>query len=175
MQSFKDKSGLPWDIKFGVLLRRTIRQRVGVDIVALLATKTLKKLDEETELWVDIIWACVEKQANERSITMEQFFDDDNFDEDLLETVVDLCFDESVIYAPEKKRAMLRKTLSIYRQTGKRTIDTLMKHIDDIDESAAVDAMVSEIENSLQLRSIPGKTISLEALESPQTTEVSES
>jgi hypothetical protein len=158
MQSFKDKSNLNWDIKFSVYLRRTIRSRVGLDVLKLLAQETLKQLDDEPELVIDMIWACLESQAQGRNIDIETLFSDSHIDEELLETITDLLFDEAIEYAPEKKRATMRKILSIYRKTGKQTMNTLMKHIESIDEGSAVSEITSEIVNSLQLKSTNGKT-----------------
>lgn len=157
MQSFKDLTGQTWNFKFTVLLRRTIRTQCGIDIAGLIGQTVLKQISEEPERVVDMIWACIESKAIERGVDFETFFTE-RIDSDLLESVTDLMFDEAIEYAPKKNKASLLKLLTIYRQTGNRTIDTLMKNIESIDAEEETSKAVEEIENLLATKSTNGST-----------------
>lgn len=174
MQSFKDLQGQSWEIRLTVFLRSVIRKRAGVDVLALMSKETLLRLKEETELWIEIIWALVEKQANGRAIDIETFFTD-HIDERLLEEIIDLVYEESIEYAPEKKRPNMRKMLRMMKRTGTNAIEILTTHIKNIDEDAVVSEATATLERSLRTKSTDGSLSSLEASESVQTREASES
>ena len=157
MQSFKCREGMNWEFSFTVLLRRKIRKQVDIDILTLISKDTLTRLAEETDLWVDMIWIVVKSQANGRDIDFETFFTK-HIDEELLQKIADLFFDEVIEYAPPEKKTNLRKAVRILRRTGEETINNLMKHIESIDEDSVVAEMTQEIERSLVTKSTSGST-----------------
>lgn len=160
MQTFKDTTGRPWEIKFSVLIRMAVRSRCGVDIATMLKQDNLIKFGDEPELLAVTLWVCVEKQAEQRGVTHDEFFGE-LIDEEILDQCIELLFDEHIEYSPKKKRPHLRKLLTIYRTTGTAAMKASTQTIANISNDD-IERYGNEIAHLIHTKSTNGKMSSPE-------------
>lgn len=156
MQSFTDKTGDAWTIKFTVLTRMNVRARHDIDIAKMLRQDMLTRFADEPELLVAILWVCIEDQATARGLTLDDFLAT-RLDEETLEVATELLFDERVEYAPKKNKAALRKIVRTYRKSGTAMQTAWTKTIESISDDS-IDAAAREIEALAATKSPSGNS-----------------
>lgn len=113
-QHFEDKFGHLWKIDLTVGLLRDVKRKTGVDLLAALDdASSLRKLSDDIETLVNVIWLLVEDQAEafpgDKPLTDEEFGrrlngqSVDDATRALLEALVD--------FFPQSRRPILQKII----------------------------------------------------------------
>lgn len=73
--TFVDDQGRTWVVRLTVGLCRKINDRFSLDALNAWNGKFVTALAADSALLLDVLWLCVEQQANRDGVTQEQFFD----------------------------------------------------------------------------------------------------
>lgn len=165
MSHFVDRENQTWDVSIGLMVARSLKQRLDLNVNSIFQEETLSSLADDIDQVMDIIWVCVERQAEQRQISFDVFFGK-LMDSDTLEKAFDAFFDAVVEYLPEKKRPAAKKILETLRSVGNKTVDHALRMIDEIDVEQDSDKISRAIVNQLMIGQ--PSTSSVESSESTQ-------
>ncbi|RIK72136.1 MAG: hypothetical protein DCC68_26745 [Planctomycetota bacterium] len=128
MPSFKDTNGREWLVTLNVAQVKRVRERLGVNLADLQEGNLLTRLADPV-LLVDVLFVLVQPQADENSVTDEQFAA--SLGGDTLSAASTALLEALCDFFPLPTRLMLRKVLA---QTQARQADAVTKIETDGDE-----------------------------------------
>ena len=165
MSHFIDRDGRRWDVCVNLMTARKIKVETGINVRQLFSQETLELLSEDDAKVMDILWICVEAQADKREHNFEEFYTE-VMDSDLIEQALDRFFDAVVEFLPEEKRQPAKKLLSTLRKIGEKTTQRALLVIDDIDVDKDSERIANAIATNLMIG--PSSTNFAESSESTQ-------
>ncbi|RIK72124.1 MAG: hypothetical protein DCC68_26760 [Planctomycetota bacterium] len=121
MPSFKDTNGREWLVTLNVAQVKRVRERLGVNLADLQEGNLLTRLADPVTL-VDVLFVLVQPQADENSVTDEQFAA--SLGGDTLSSASTALLEALCDFFPQPTRLMLRKVLA---QTQARQADAVTK------------------------------------------------
>lgn len=121
MPSFKDTNGREWLVTLNVAQVKRVRERLGVNLADLQEGNLLVRLADPVTL-VDVLFVLVQPQADENSVTDEQFAA--SLGGDTLSAASTALLEALCDFFPQPTRLMLRKVLA---QTQARQADAVTK------------------------------------------------
>ena len=106
MHSFKDKLGRTWDVEGTFDGWERVHSRHGVNLFDI-ATEERQSLLQLANPFTrgQVLWTLVEKQAEARGITPEQFYA--GFDGDVIEQSFQALLDEMIFFSHQKAKKIL--------------------------------------------------------------------
>jgi hypothetical protein len=153
MRTFKDNEGREWQVRIDVNAVRSVRSELDVNLLALPDQEfaLLTRLTTDLVLLVDVLYVVCRKQAQDRSISDEEF--GRSMYGDCIQNAADALIRETIDFFPDaRRRAMLSKVID----KGKALGDLLMnkgmdqaQRLDEIDlETEATKMMKRLTENA---------------------------
>jgi hypothetical protein len=128
MPSFKDTNGREWLVTLNVAQVKRVRERLGLNLADLHQGNLLVRLADPVTL-VDVLFVLVQPQAEEASVTDEQFAS--ALGGDTLSSASTALLEALCDFFPQPTRLMLRKVLA---QTQTRQADAVTKIENEGDE-----------------------------------------
>lgn len=129
MKTFKDADGREWTITVDIGALRRIRDLTKVDLVELIGNNLALALDADPVLLVDVLWAAVKPQAEQRKISDEEF--GCSLRGEALDAALAALLEDLVDFFPERKRAMLRRALAWVKKTQTEALGIVGSFLDD--------------------------------------------
>lgn len=128
MSSFSDNSGNKWTLRLTVYEAKLLRETLGVDVFNV--EDLLNKIYEPVTL-VDCLYLICKKQADERSVTDEEF--GTLFNGDTIEQATKCFLDVLVNFTPASKRETLTLALNKVEKVISLTQETAVKAVAAVD------------------------------------------
>jgi hypothetical protein len=112
MAQFTDDKGICWNLRIAVNEMRKLKD-AGVNIMSPDGGGIMALADDPVLLF-DAIWVLIERQAIERGISQQQFYDD--MTGDVIEVATNAMLDAIIDFFPQARRAVLQKSLQKSRE-----------------------------------------------------------
>ena len=132
MKTFKDNAGRTWTIALNVTTQRRIRDLAQVNVLEILGDErpTLyERLQSDTILLCDVLYAACQPQAEKEGVTDEQF--GEALAGDAIDHATKALLDEIVDFSPSPRdRANLRKVIDALDQGMEKTRDLIKARLD---------------------------------------------
>ena len=124
MRTFQDTAGKTWTLSLNIVTAKKIRDALAVDFFDDDIGETVGKIASNPILLADVLWVCVEEQANKEGVSDEDF--GRALGGDVISHATDSFLDELVDFYPEKKRQLLSTMLQKLRTTEAAYIEKAM-------------------------------------------------
>ena len=129
MRTFNDNAGRTWTLAINVDAVRRVRSIVNVDLLKAVEGKLIEKLVGDPILLCDVIYVICKPEADQRSITDEDF--GRSMAGDAIDHATTSLLEELVDFFPKSRRALLTKALGKFRQLETKAIQLVDKQLDD--------------------------------------------
>lgn len=129
MRTFNDNAGRTWTLAVNVDAVRRVRSIVNVDLLEAVEGKLIEKLVGDPILLCDVIYVICKPEADQRSITDEDF--GRSMAGDAIDHATTSLLEELVDFFPKSRRALLTKALGKFRQLETKAIQLVDKQLDD--------------------------------------------
>ena len=129
MKTFSDNAGRTWTLAVNVDAVRRVRSIVNVDLLEAVEGKLIEKLVGDPILLCDVIYVICKPEADQRSITDEDF--GRSMAGDAIDQATTSLLEELVDFFPKSRRALLTKALGKFRQLETKAIQLVDKQLDD--------------------------------------------
>ena len=124
MKAFKDIQGREWQVTVSVTAIKRVKGLTGVDLLEVLDGSLIQRLIGDPVLLVDVLYAVCKPQADERSITDEQF--GEAMAGDAIDTATAALLDEIVSFCPSPRdRANLGRILKAANEVMDKARDRI--------------------------------------------------
>jgi hypothetical protein len=129
MRTFNDNAGRTWTLAVNVDAVRRVRSIVNVDLLEAVEGKLIEKIVGDPILLCDVIYVICKPEADQRSITDEDF--GRSMAGDAIDHATTSLLEELVDFFPKSRRALLTKALGKFRQLETKAIQLVDKQLDD--------------------------------------------
>lgn len=143
MQSFRTPDNAVWDIELTPLLARTLRSRADLSVYHLFDEGEISKLGDES-IALDVIWTCIEFQANERKVSFDQFFGE-IADSETIDQATEAFLRAVVEFLPEKKRIKVAPVVDAILSGVEKAQGAASKRLESLDPQAIEKAIVDKL------------------------------
>jgi hypothetical protein len=129
MKTFKDNADRSWTIEVNVAAVKRVRGLVGVDLLEIVEGTLIEKLIRDAVLLCDVIYALCQPQADERSVSDEDF--GRAMAGDAIESATTALLEELVSFCPSPRdRQNLGRVLEATRRVMERARDLVEARLD---------------------------------------------
>ena len=129
MKTFSDNAGRTWTLAVNVDAVRRVRSIVNVDLLEAVEGKLIEKLVGDPILLCDVIYVICKPEADQRSVSDEDF--GRSMAGDAIDHATTSLLEELVDFFPKSRRALLTKALGKFRQLETKAIQLVDKQLDD--------------------------------------------
>ena len=129
MRTFNDNAGRTWTLAINVDAVRRVRSIVNVDLLEAVEGKLIEKLVGDPILLCDVIYVICKPEADQRSVSDEDF--GRSMAGDAIDHATTSLLEELVDFFPKSRRALLTKALGKFRQLETKAIQLVDKQLDD--------------------------------------------
>ncbi len=129
MRTFNDNAGRTWTLAINVDAVRRVRSIVNVDLLEAVEGKLIEKLVGDPILLCDMIYVICKPEADQRSVSDEDF--GRSMAGDAIDHATTSLLEELVDFFPKSRRALLTKALGKFRQLETKAIQLVDKQLDD--------------------------------------------
>ncbi|MCY2977256.1 MAG: hypothetical protein NTU79_01145 [Planctomycetota bacterium] len=129
MKTFSDNAGRTWTLAINVDAVRRVRSIVNVDLLEAVEGKLIEKLVGDPILLCDVIYVICKPEADQRSVSDEDF--GRSMAGDAIDHATTSLLEELVDFFPKSRRALLTKALGKFRQLETKAIQLVDKQLDD--------------------------------------------
>ena len=129
MRTFNDNAGRTWTLAINVDAIRRVRSIVNVDLLEAVEGKLIEKLVGDPILLCDVIYVICKPEADQRSVSDEDF--GRSMAGDAIDHATTSLLEELVDFFPKSRRALLTKALGKFRQLETKAIQLVDKQLDD--------------------------------------------
>ncbi len=132
MKSFRDTQGRTWDVEitFGTAIR--VKTETGVDLLDLPTTQKCLQDLQDPFLLGQVLYQVCRRQADERSIPPENFWD--GFNADVIHDATDALIEETIFFCRKEVRPALQIALERSREADRRTMEMVQARMGRIAE-----------------------------------------
>lgn len=110
MKTFTDNAGRTWTIAVNVDAMKRVKGLLGVDLMEAVEGKLLERLSGDPVLLCDVVYALVKPQADQASVS------DEDFGRSMAGDAIDLAtaafLEELVDFFPSRRRSLLKKAVA---------------------------------------------------------------
>jgi len=141
MKVFKDNAGREWTVEINVAALKRVKSLTGVDLLGVLDGTLIERLIRDPVLLCDVVYAICKSQADERSVTDEDF--GRAMAGDAIERATEALLEELVSFCPSPRdRANLGRVLKATRDVMDKARDIVEAKLDSGElEKAAEQAL----------------------------------
>ena len=141
MKVFKDNVGREWTVEVNVAALKRVKSLAGVDLLGVLDGTLVERLIRDPVLLCDAVYAICKPQADERSVSDEDF--GRAMAGDAIEHATEALLEELVSFCPSPRdRANLGRVLKATREVMDRARDIVEARLDSGElEEAAEEAL----------------------------------
>lgn len=137
MKTFTDNAERSWNVEINVAAVKRVRDLAGVDLLEIVEGKLIQKLISDPILLCDIIYVVCKPQADERSISDEDF--GRAMAGDAIEHATSALLEELVSFCPSPRD---RKNLGQVLQKTNRVMDKARDYVEQKLETIEIDQVV---------------------------------
>lgn len=149
MKSFRDKTGRDWTVEIDVAAIKRVRGLLGVNLLEVLEEKCrlLAELYDDPLKFVDVLYCVCKPQADERSVSDEQF--GSGMAGDVLDSAY-RAFTESLtdFFRSPKQRAAIKNMLDKMDRMAARVLDHASQAIEALDEESLAQQLFDSVGKS---------------------------
>lgn len=139
MKQFTDNAGRQWTIEINVAALKRVKGLTGVDLLDVLDGTLIERLIRDPVLLCDVIYAARKPEADERSVTDEEF--GRAMAGDAIEHATAALLDEIVSFCPSPRdRAALGRVLDATRHAMEKARDLVEARLESGELERAIDA-----------------------------------
>jgi len=155
MKSFTDNAGRAWAVEVNVAALKRVKGLTGVDLMEVLDGGALiERLIRDPVLLCDVLYAACKPEADQRSITDEEF--GRAMAGDAIERATEALLDEIVSFCPSPRdRARLGRVLAATRAVMERTRDVADTWMDSGELERAMNEAVAAATAGLSSTAAP--------------------
>ena len=129
MKVFKDNAGREWTVEINVAALKRVKSLTGVDLLGVLDGTLIERLIRDPVLLCDAVYAICKPQADERSVTDEDF--GRAMAGDAIEHATEALLEELVSFCPSPRdRANLGRILKATREVMDKARDIVEARLD---------------------------------------------
>jgi len=141
MKVFKDNVGREWTVEVNVAALKRVKSLAGVDLLGVLDGTLVERLIRDPVLLCDAVYAICKPQADERSVSDEDF--GRAMAGDAIEHATEALLEELVSFCPSPRdRANLGRVLKATREVMDKARDIVEARLDSGElEEAAEEAL----------------------------------
>ena len=147
MKMFTDNEGRDWEVKITVATIKRVRDLIGVDIYQAVGAEMLTELITDPVKLVDILYAVLKPQADERGVSDEQF--GESLGGDAVADATQAFLEELVEFFPKPKRALLARVLEKSKELDEKGMVMMGKILDHPDLDIAMDQAMKDLSGSV--------------------------
>lgn len=130
MPTFYDREQTAWIIVLDFGLLRRIKRELSVDLLRVVDDpQSLEQLGENIETLVNVVWLCVETQAEKMNLTDEDF--GSRLDGEAIDQATRALLEALVDFFPSNRRPILRKLIEKTTAIETATLAAINQAIDD--------------------------------------------
>ena len=129
MRTFTDNAGRSWTLAINVDTIRRVRSLVDVDLLQAVEGKLIERLAADPILLCDVIYVICKPEADQRSISDEEF--GRGMAGDAIELATTSLLEELVDFFPKSRRQLLSKALAKFRHLESKAIELVDQQLDD--------------------------------------------
>ena len=146
MRTFKDNADRQWTLAINVDTIRRVRAMLAVDLLEAVEGKLIERLVGDPILLCDVIYVICKPEADQKSIS------DEDFGRAMAGDAIDLAtsslLEELVDFFPKNRRQLLAKALVKFRDLETKAIELVNQQLDDPNLEAK---LMSELQRTLSL------------------------
>ena len=146
MKSFTDNAGRSWTVTINVDAIKRVRGLVEVDLLQAADGKLIERLVSDPILLCDVIYALCKPQADQQSVSDEEF--GRAMAGDAIDAATTAVLEELVGFFPQAKRRVLTKALRKLRELEGRAIEHAEAELDGAALEAQMDRLLRSPGNS---------------------------
>jgi len=141
MKTFKDNAGREWTVEVNVAALKRVKSLSGVDLLGVLDGTLIERLIRDPVLLCDVVYAVCKPQADERSVSDEEF--GRAMAGNSIEHATGALLEELVSFCPSPRdRANLGRVLKATREVMDKARDIVEARLDSGElEKAAAEAL----------------------------------
>jgi hypothetical protein len=129
MKAFKDNAGREWTIEINVAALKRVKSLAGVDLLGVLDGTLIERLIRDPVLLCDAVYAVCKPQADQRSVSDEDF--GRAMAGDAIEQATEALLEELVGFCPSPRdRANLGRVLKATRDVMDKARDIVEARLD---------------------------------------------
>ena len=145
MKTFTDNAERSWNVEINVAAVKRVRDLAGVDLLEIVEGKLIERLIRDPILLCDIVYAVCKPQADERSISDEDF--GRAMAGDAIEHATSALLEELVSFCPSPRD---RKNLGQVLEKTNRVMDKAREYVERRLDTIEVDEIVEEAITQLE-------------------------
>ena len=145
MTLFKDRNTKEWELDLNIGMVRRIKAVCQIDLGNVVqfgetdgGLSQLEKLADDTDKLCALLWTMCEAQARAAGFDEETFFA--GFDGDTIDAATSALIDELVNFSRPAQRAILKKVVSLSRQTQAQAVAGILQAIESGDLGREMEA-----------------------------------
>lgn len=143
MKVFKDNAGREWTVELNVAALKRVKSLTGVDLLGVLDGTLVERLIRDPVLLCDVVYAVCKPQADERSVTDEDF--GRAMAGDAIEHATEALLEELVSFCPSPRdRANLGRVLKATRDVMDKARDIVEAKLDSGELEKAAEQALEE-------------------------------
>ena len=142
MHRFTDNAGRTWVVGITVDSIKRVRALTGLDLLQAIDGKMLETLLADPIKLCDCLYACCKPQADEASISDEDF--GRAMAGDALEQGTTALLEDLVDFFPQRRRDLLRGALAKLREVEAKALDLAAKRLHSPETAQRLEAMLAE-------------------------------
>ena len=149
MKVFKDTAGREWTVEVNVAALKRVKSLVGVDLLGVLDGTLIERLVRDPVLLCDVVYAACKPQADQRSVSDEDF--GRAMAGDAIEHATEALLEELVGFCPSPRdRANLGRVLKATREVMDKARDIVEARLESGELEKAAERALA------QLQTVPG-------------------
>jgi hypothetical protein len=128
MSKFQDNSNRDWTVEINVATVKRVKSLVDVNLLEALDGVLLERLIEDPILLCDVLYTVCKPEADERSVSDEDF--GRALAGDVIEAATAALLEALVAFFPPAKRQLLAKALEKFKAFQMRAFDAVSQRLD---------------------------------------------
>ncbi|MCL4742280.1 MAG: hypothetical protein KJZ54_08760 [Phycisphaerales bacterium] len=143
MKVFKDNAGREWTVEVNVAALKRVKSLSGVDLLGVLDGTLIERLVRDPVLLCDAVYAVCKPQADERSVTDEDF--GRAMAGDAIEHATEALLEELVGFCPSPRdRANLGRVLKATKEVMDKARDMVEARLDTLVGGGGLEKVVEQ-------------------------------
>ncbi|QKK08475.1 MAG: hypothetical protein HND58_10000 [Planctomycetota bacterium] len=148
MKVFKDSAGREWTVEINVAALKRVKSLTDVDLLGVLDGTLIERLIRDPVLLCDAVYAVCKPQADERSVTDEDF--GRAMAGDAIEHATEALLEELVSFCPSPRdRANLGRVLKATREVMDKARDIVEAKLDSGELEKAAEQALAQAQTGL--------------------------
>ena len=129
MKTFKDCEGREWQIAINIATLKRVKETLNFDLLDVAQGKELDRLITDPYLLVNVLYVLCKPQADEHTITDEQF--GEGMAGDAIEDATTAMLEELVNFSRRRLRPALTKAMQKMNELEEKAAELIEKMLDD--------------------------------------------